>query len=58
MPDNMQTHPLWLIYRNAGGTKSQATHDSFLKRLRGEEPEKPFTTASKISPRPHLIGTK
>lgn len=35
MPDNMQTHPLCLIYRSAGwNEKSKAAHDGFLDRLR------------------------
>ena len=36
-PDNMQAHPLCLIYRNAGwNEKSNAAHDGFLDHLRSE----------------------
>jgi uncharacterized protein YciI len=36
-PENMQTHPLCLIYRNTGwNEKSKAAHDGFLDRLRSE----------------------
>jgi uncharacterized protein YciI len=53
-PDNMQTHPLCLIYRNAGwNEKSKAAHDSFLDRLHNEGK---LGAAGDIEGRDALVG--